>query len=80
MPSDRVLDKYDSDKISFMTFIIPEFAGAFKMKVSQAYRYLKQYGGFDYLNRNWWALHTDNEYHVLLNLYKYCSQNGGYLK
>jgi hypothetical protein len=71
-------DKEISDKISFMTFIIPEFANAFKMKVSQAYRYLKQYGGFDYLNRNWWTLHTDNEYYVLLNLYKLCLKKGAY--
>ena len=80
MENENILDKDMSDKISFITFIIPEFANAFKMKVSKAYHYLKQYGGFDYLNRNWWALHTNNQYYVLLDLYKFCLKNGGHLK
>jgi hypothetical protein len=43
------IDKATGDKISFITFIIPEFAAAYKMKISDAYRYLKKYGGLDFL-------------------------------
>ena len=71
------LDKQTSDKVSFISFIIPEFAAAYKMKISDAYRYLKKYGGLDFLYENWWALHTDNEYYALLDLYEVCRKNGG---
>jgi hypothetical protein len=71
------LDKQTSDKVSFISFIIPEFASAYKMKISDAYRYLKKYGGVNYLDECWWALHTDNKYYTLLDLYDICRQNGG---
>jgi hypothetical protein len=73
----RVLDKTTSDKISFISFIIPEFAAAFKMKIPDAYRYLKQYGGLDFLHKHWWALHTEDPYWSLKSLYKTCYKNGG---
>ena len=44
------MDKQTNDKVSFISFIIPEFALAYKIDVQQAYFYLKQYGGIDYLN------------------------------
>jgi hypothetical protein len=47
------------------------------MKIRDAYFYLKKYGGWDYLNENWWALHTDNECYALMDLYEICRQNGG---
>jgi hypothetical protein len=72
-----ILDKQTSDKVSFISFIIPEFAAAYKMKIYDAYHYLKKYGGLDFLYRHWWALHTDNEYYTLLDLYEVCRQNGG---
>jgi hypothetical protein len=73
----KVLDKATSDKISFITYIIPAFADAYKMNMQDAYRYLKKYGGLDYLNRHWWALHTDNKYYALNDIYEICHQNGG---
>jgi hypothetical protein len=74
------LDKQTSDKVSFITFIIPEFAAKFRINTQEAYRYLKQYGGLDFLHEHWWALHTDNEYYTLLDLYDVCRENGGYLR
>jgi hypothetical protein len=71
------LDKQTSDKVSFITFIVPEFAAAYKMNVQKAYFYLKKYGGWEYLNRHWWALHTDSKYQVLRDLYEVCRENGG---
>ena len=75
--NNQKLDKKTSDKVSFISFIIPEFAAAFKMKISDAYKYLKKYGGLDFLHKHWWALHTDNEYYTLLDLYEICLKNGG---
>jgi hypothetical protein len=78
--TNTTLDKEMSDKVSFISFIIPEFAAAFKMKMPEAYLYLKQYGGLDYLSECWWALHTDNKYWALLDIYDVCRNNGGYMR
>lgn len=77
MAMGTALDKETSDKVSFITFMISEFALAYKMKMPQAYRYLKQYGGLDYLMEHWWALHTDNKFYALKDLYRVCYENGG---
>ncbi|GHT03713.1 hypothetical protein AGMMS49525_09240 [Bacteroidia bacterium] len=74
------LDKQTSDKVSFITFIIPEFASGYKMNVQKAYNYLKQYGGMDFLYKHWWALHTDNPYYAIKDMAQVCRNNGGYLK
>ena len=73
------IDKQLDDKISFISFIIPEFASGYKMNIQKAYLYLKQYGGMDYLNKHWWALHTDNPYWAIRSMAKVCRNNGGYL-
>ena len=71
------LSKEISDKVSFVTFIIIEFAEAFKMKKQDAYQYLKKYGGLSFLFQHWWALHTDDKYFALRDLYNVCLENGG---
>ena len=73
----RALSKEMSDKISFMTYIVPAFADAYKMKVQDAFFYLKKYGGWDFLTENWWALHTDNPFWAVRDLFEICRQNGG---
>jgi hypothetical protein len=73
----RVLDRETLNKVEFMAFIIQKFARAYKMGVPNAYRYLKQYGGIDFLDRHWWALHTDNPYWAVRDMFKVCRSNGG---
>jgi hypothetical protein len=73
----RALSKASQDEISFIAFIIPEFAAAYKMNIQKAYQYLKQYGGIDYLRENWWALHTDNPLYAVRDMYDICYANGG---
>ena len=73
----KTLDKATSDKVSFIAFIIPAFAEAYKMNVQDAYRYLKKYGGFDFLIEHWWPLHADNEIWAVHDIYTICQQNGG---
>ena len=74
---DNTIDKATSDKISFMTYIVPAFADAYKMNAQNAYFYLKKYGAWDFLNEHWWALHTDNVLYTLDDLYEICHENGG---
>jgi hypothetical protein len=71
------IDKLTGDKVAFLSFIVPSFAEAYKMPIPVAYKYLKKYGGWDFLNRNWWALHTDNDIWAIHDIYKICYQNGG---
>jgi hypothetical protein len=73
----KVLDKATSDKISFIAFIVPFFAESYKMNIQHAYFYLKKYGGWDFLNKHWWALHTDSADYAAQNLYEVCLENGG---
>ena len=73
----KTLDKETSDEVSFTAFIIPAFAEAYKMNVQEAYRYLKKYGGLDFLRKHWWALHTDNPFWAVRDLFEVCHQNGG---
>ena len=73
----KTIDKATSDKISFVTFIVPEFAAAYKMKLQDAFFYLKKYGGWDFLNTHWGALHSANPFHVVDYLYRICLRNGG---
>ena len=75
--SQQTLSKETSDKISFMAYIVPAFADAYKMNVQDAFFYLKKYGGWDFLNEHWWALHTDNVLYTLDDIYTICHQNGG---
>ena len=36
-----------SAKISFLSYIVPAFAEAFKMTAPSAFKYLKKYGGWE---------------------------------
>ncbi|MDR1883255.1 MAG: DUF3791 domain-containing protein [Prevotella sp.] len=71
------LDKATSDKVSFITFIVPRFADAYKMNIQDAYFYLKKYGGWDFINECWWALHTDNDIWAVHDIHEICRINGG---
>ena len=73
----QTLNKQTSDKISFITYIVPAFADAYKMNVQDAYFYLKNYGGWDFLNEHWWTLHTDSTFWAVRSIYNICYQNGG---
>jgi hypothetical protein len=57
--------------------MIAQFAKAYKMDKKEAYSYLREYGGFDYLRNHWWALHTDNEIWAVHDIYEVCRNNGG---
>jgi hypothetical protein len=73
----NTLDKEASDRISFITFIIPEFADEYKMDRQEAYRYLKKYGGLDYIFKYWWTLHVDNPFWSVRAILEACRENGG---
>jgi hypothetical protein len=71
------LDGETKNKVGFVTFIIEEFASSYKMNRQDAYRYLKRYGGLDYVFNHWWALHVDNPFWVVREMFDVCRHNGG---
>ena len=71
------LDKQTSDKIAFISYIIPKFADTYKMNRQEAYRYLKKYGGLDFIFKYWWTLHVDNPFWSLREIQEVCYENGG---
>jgi hypothetical protein len=73
----KALDEEIRNKVKFITFIIPQFARAYKMNKQDAYCYLQKYGGLDFLFEHWWALHTDNPFWAVRDLYEVCHKNGG---
>ena len=73
----RKLDRETQNKVAFMTFILTKFARAYKMNRQKAYLYLKEYGGWDYVDECWWALHTDNPIWAVRSMYEVCRNNGG---
>jgi len=73
----RELDDETRSKVSFYTYIITEFAHSYKMNRQQAYLYLKQYGGLDFLYDCWWALHTDSLEWAVHDIHEVCRLNGG---
>jgi len=71
------LDKEMQNKMLYMAFMITMFARAYKMNRQKAYLYLEKYGGLEFLNEHWWALHTDNTFWAVRDLYEVCYENGG---
>jgi hypothetical protein len=80
LPDNKALsDREAENRMSYITFVINEFPEAFKMGKPEGYQYLKKYGGLDYICRHWWALHIDNQTHVMDDIFDICKRNGGYL-
>jgi len=73
----KAINKETSDKISFISYIIPKFAESYKMNIQDSYFYLKKHGGLDFLMEHWWALHTYSGFWAVRDLYDVCYKNGG---
>jgi hypothetical protein len=79
--SKNVLPEKDKrERMRYTSFMINYWAESYKMNKPKAYLYLEKYGGLDYIRENWWALHTDNNRHVVREIFDYCQKKGGYLK
>ena len=63
-------------RISNMNFLIFEFAYAYKMPIPDAYKFLKKYGGLDFLHEHYWALHIDNPWNAVRDMLIVCQHNG----
>lgn len=73
------LDRETKNRIGYVNFIIIRFARGFKMLIPEAFRYLEEYGGLDFLYKNYEYEHTQSEHNTCLTLLKVCRKNGGWL-
>jgi hypothetical protein len=76
---DTQLDHETKGWIRNTNFLIIQFAYDFKVPITDAFEYLKKYGGLDFLYKHYWALHTDNPLYAVRDLLMVCRNNGGYL-
>ena len=60
-------------------FIIIGFAKGIKMWIPEAYKYLRDFGGLDFLYRHYEYEHTLPETHTYATLLNVCRKNGGWL-
>jgi len=58
---EKVLDRETKNRIGYINFIILRFARGFKMLIPESFRYLDQYGGQNFLYKNYEYEHTQSE-------------------
>ena len=72
-----VLSQESRHWIEYVNMIIFEFADGYKLPLKEAYSYLKQYGGIDFLNEFYDVEHTENPYYTVRTLLRVCRNHGG---
>ena len=75
----KTIDTETSNRIRYLNFIIMGFARGVKMLIPDAYKYLRDFGGLDFLFRHWEVEHTQHEMYTYTTLLKICRRNGGWL-
>jgi len=75
----KAIDENTSNRIRYMNFIIIGFAKGAKIWIPEAYKYLRDFGGLDFLYRHYDVEHTQHEIHTYMTLLKICRRNGGWL-
>ena len=70
-------DRHLANKVEFMVSCISDFARAFSIKQHEAYSYMSQYMGIDYLLRHYEALHTLSIDEAVEDVKRVCIKNGG---
>jgi len=76
---ERKITEEERDRIRYIYWIIIGFARGFKRPIPEAYLYLKEFGGMDFLYENYNYEHTQNEIHTHMALLDVCRNNGGWL-
>jgi len=69
----------DKDRVRYIHWIVIGFARGFKRAIPEAYQYLREFGGIDFLYENYNYEHTQSEIHTHMALLDVCRNNGGWL-
>lgn len=72
--------KYEKNIVNYIVVCINEFAKQYKINSKQAYLYLKNFKGIDFLKENYEAEHTISMDDTMYDLKQVCINNGGNIK
>ena len=75
-----MITKHQTNLINYIVICINDFADRFAMDSASAYRYLKQYGGIEFLMQHYEIEHTLGIDEAIDDLVMICRQNGGTLQ
>ncbi len=67
------------DKINYFVALITEFASAHGISTQQAYRYLRDYKGLDFVDKYYDVEHTFSFENTVEDVSAYCKRMGGTL-
>ena len=76
---ETIMSKSIIDKINYIVALITEFATAHQISTQQAYRYLQQYKGLDFVDEFYDVEHTFSFENTVEDLTAYCKRMGGTL-
>lgn len=65
------------DKVEYIVIVITEFARQHSFTLQQAYRYLKQYRGIEFLDKGYDVEHLFSIEDAVDDLTDYCRRQGG---
>ena len=74
------MSKQQKNIINYIVICINEFAKQFKMTSKEAYLYLRNFKGIEFLKENYEAEHTVSLYDTVDDLKQVCVKNGGKMK
>jgi len=75
----QTVDIQTKNRIRYINFIVIGFAKGAKMWIPEAYKYLRDFGGLDFLFRHYEYEHTLPASETHFTLLKVCRNNGGWL-
>ncbi|MDR1417540.1 MAG: DUF3791 domain-containing protein [Prevotellaceae bacterium] len=75
----EVAEKYSvDDVIEYVVFIVHKFARTYHLTRCEAFDYLREFKGIEFLRENYGFEHTQNPYWTVKDLLDICQRNGGY--
>ncbi len=74
------MSKKEEKVIDYIVICINEFAKQFKITSKEAYIYLRDFKGIEFLKENYEAEHTVSLYDTVDDLKQVCVKNGGKMK
>lgn len=74
------MQKYEKNIINYIVICINEFAKQYQMTSKEAYLYLSQYKGLEFLKQNYEVEHTISLADAIDDLKQICINNGGDIK
>ncbi len=76
---ETIMSKSIIDRINYFVALITEFATAHHITTQQAYQYLQQYKGLDFVEKFYDVEHTFSFENTVEDLTLYCKRMGGNL-